>query len=134
MPPDDRDLVKTFLKNQNFLLLSNNWYNSLGLGLTQLHNATSVYNTKRYEKVKLCGRTFEFKRPNNGFPNKLSPEFLLVDLMNNIDSLGESTETLKTKIISKVEQFDQEQLTKLAVKYGKVGTKKFFLDVLGKMC
>lgn len=132
MPPDERELVKTFLKSQNFLLLSSNWYNALGLGLTQLQNITSVYNTKRYEKIKLCGRTFDFKRPNNGFPKKLTPEFLLVDLVNNIDNIGEPIETIKNKISTKLDNFDKEQLAKLATKYGKVGTKKFFLKLLGQ--
>src|SRR5688572_29733901 len=38
LPPDDKELVKEFLRDNNFLLYSWNHYNSLGLGLTQLYN------------------------------------------------------------------------------------------------
>jgi hypothetical protein len=80
LPPEDKLLVHSFLQDNNFLLLSSNWYNSLGLGLTQLRNETIVYNTKRHVVTELTGRTFHFRRPNNGFPKKLTREFLLVDL------------------------------------------------------
>jgi hypothetical protein len=130
LPPDEYKLIKSFLKTDNFLVLSSNWYNSLGLGLMQLRNETFVYNTKRYEMVKLCGRTFDFRRPNNGFPRKLSKEFLLVDLVNNISELGESIELIKNKIAEKSANFDSDLLIKLAKKYGKVGTKKFLLSLL----
>lgn len=130
LPPAERQLIRSFLKTDNFLVLSSNWYNSLGLGLMQLRNETFIYNTKRYEKVKLCGRTFYFKRLNNGFPKKLTKEFLLVDLVNNINELGEPVEFIKHKITEKLGNFDGKLLAKLAKKYGKVSTKKFFLSLL----
>src|SRR5438876_1062751 len=36
LPPQDRDLISCFLRNNHFLLNSWNQYNALGLGLTQL--------------------------------------------------------------------------------------------------
>src|SRR5688572_7764423 len=42
-PPSDRDLVTSFLRDDTFLLVTPNAYNSLGLGTTQLYNATWVY-------------------------------------------------------------------------------------------
>ena len=131
-PPDEHAVIKEFLKNQNFLLLHNNWYNALGLGLTQLQNETLVYNTKRYEKVKLCGRTYNFKRPNNGFPKQATREFLLVDLVNNINTIGESSELVKNKISDHLSDFNKDELAKLSALYGKVGTKKFFFNLLGQ--
>lgn len=128
LPPDDNALVSAFLKSDDFLLFPLSLYNSLGLGLTQLKNETVVYNKKRYEVVELSGRKFNFKRPNNGYPKKLTPEFLLVDFFNNIKSVGEPVDKLELQVKRKINsgKFDVPLLLKTANKYGKVGTKKFF--------
>lgn len=103
LPPDNKDLVKTFLRDDDFLLLSCNDYNSLGLGLTQLYNRTVVYNYKRHGVFKLGDKAFDFRRPARGFPKKLTPAFLLVDLLNNLNELAdENVEALKTKIKNKL--------------------------------
>ena len=127
VPATEEQLVRQFLKTKDFLLFSTNQYNVLGLGLTQLKNETVVYNTKRHDTVYLSDRAYHFKRPNNGFPKKLTKEFLLVDLINNIKFVGESSEDLKNRIVDKVcaGQFNQPLLQELAVKYGKISTKKF---------
>jgi len=128
VPPKEDELVKNFLKSEDFLLFSTNLYNSLDLGLTQLKNETVVYNKKRYEPVELAGRKYDFKRPNNGYPNKLTVEFLVVDLMNNLKSVGEDSTKLKDNVNKAVRssKFNKELLLDLANRYGKVGTKKFF--------
>lgn len=132
LPPKEDELVKNFLKSDDFLLFSTNLYNSLGLGLTQLKNETIVYNKKRYEPVVLLGRKFEFKRPNNGYPNKLTAEFLVVDLMNNLKSVGEDPRSLQENVMKAVHlnKFKTELLLELASMYGKVATKKFFFELL----
>jgi hypothetical protein len=38
VPADERELVRRFLKEDDFLLTSPNAYNTLGLGTTQLYN------------------------------------------------------------------------------------------------
>src|SRR6185369_6010093 len=48
LPPDDRELVRAFLRDDHFLIFSPVGYNSLGLGTTQLYNTTIVYNHKRH--------------------------------------------------------------------------------------
>ena len=54
-PPSDDELVGGFLKDDRFLLFSQNLYNSLGLGTTQLYNETLVYNHKRHGTFKVGG-------------------------------------------------------------------------------
>ncbi len=130
LPPNEHELLSKFLKSQDLLLLSNNWYNSLGLGLTQLSTRTKVYNTKRYETLTLAGHQYCFVRPNNGFPKKLSREFLLVDLMNNLNQIGEDIDKLMDKVTKKINDFDKKLLFKLSEKYGKVSTRKFFRGLL----
>jgi len=73
LPPDQKELVRAFLKTDDFLLTSPNVYNRLGLGLTQLSNEMLVYNRKRVGKFKLGGLVYHFKRPLN-FPKKTSEE------------------------------------------------------------
>src|SRR5436305_1440818 len=47
-PAEDRDVVAAFLRDDRFLLLSPNAYNSLGVGTTQLYDRTIAYNRKRH--------------------------------------------------------------------------------------
>ena len=96
-PAEDDKLVKTFLKDDRFLLASPNAYNGLGVGTTQLYDKTVVYNHKRHGEFSLGGRTFEF-RAKPSFPKRLSKEFLLVDLVNNLDRLAESKEEVLPRV------------------------------------
>ena len=54
----------------------------------QLYNARRVYNYKRHGDFKLGNRTFHFVRKPY-VPNKLTEEFLLVDLINNLKRVAE---------------------------------------------
>lgn len=132
VPPSEEELVRVFLKGDDFLMFSTNLYNSLGVGLTQLKNETVVYNKKRYESINLSGREFKFKRPNNGYPKKLTAEFLVVDLMNNLKSMGEDPSNLQKNVRKAVHfnKFKTELLLELANMYGKIATKKFFFELL----
>src|ERR1700730_249060 len=44
VPPSNEERVTAFLETNDFLIISPNHYNRLGLGTTQLHNLTIVYN------------------------------------------------------------------------------------------
>ena len=87
-PADDRELIRAFLKSDNFVITSPNAYNQLGLGTSQLYNKRIVYNQKRHGTFHLGNRMFTFERRYN-VPKQLSPEFLLVDLVNELDQLAE---------------------------------------------
>lgn len=126
LPPNDDDLISSFLRDNKFLLYSWNQYNSLGVGLTQLYNRMVVLNQKRHGIFKLGNKVFEFKRPNKGFPRKITPEFLLVDLVNNLRDLAEDTSFVKKNIYNRLTFFDKNRLLRLSKSYGKISTKKFF--------
>jgi hypothetical protein len=128
-PPEDAKLVQSFLKDRRFLLASPNAYNSLGVGTTQLYDKTVVYNHKRHGQFALGGRTFDF-RLKPSFPRQLSREFLLVDLVNNLDRLAESRDEVLTRVKQRVASFDVPRLERAARDYGKVRTKKFFSEAL----
>ena len=128
-PADDHTLVATFLKDRRFLLASPNAYNSLGVGTTQLYDKTVVYNHKRHGNFSLGGRAFDF-RVKPSLPKTLSREFLLVDLVNNLDRLAESREEVLARVKQRAPSFDAPRLQRAARDYGNVKTKKFFAQAL----
>jgi len=131
-PPQDDTLVATFLKGGPFLLASPNAYNALGVGTTQLHNKTVVYNHKRHGKFALGGRTYDF-RMKPAFPKKLSREFLLVDLVNNLDQLGEDPQEVLERVKDRLSSSDTARLKKAAQTYGSERAKKFFARALAEV-
>jgi hypothetical protein len=128
-PAEDDKLVGAFLKDRRFLLASPNVYNSLGVGTTQLYDKTVVYNHKRHGKFSLGGRKFDF-RMKPSFPKTLSPEFLLVDLVNNLDELAESKNEVLVRVKERAGAYDAPRLQRAAREYGNVRTKKFFTEAL----
>jgi hypothetical protein len=131
VPPDDHDLVERFLKDDHFLLVSPNSYNALGLGLTQLYNSTSVYNHKRRGILKLNGKNFLFKLKSS-FPSKLTKEYLVVDLLNNLEELAEDFEQTVRNFHKNIQRFDAHELMIMAQKYGTGATKKLVKSALRK--
>ena len=129
VPADEKQLVKTFLKDDEFLLTSPNAYNMLGVGTTQLYNTRVVYNHKRHGVYKLGRRTFDFRRKTH-FPKKMTEEFLLVDLMNNLKFLAEDRQSLREKVRQKAVRVDQKKLRRAVKQYANVGVKHYFNDVL----
>ncbi|MES2615792.1 MAG: DUF6088 family protein [Bdellovibrionota bacterium] len=128
LPPKEEEVVKEFLRDSQFLIYSRNQYNLLGLGLTQIYNSLIVYNHKRHGKFELGKINFDFKRPSRGFPNEISKEFLLVDLVNNLNELAEDTSALKLKIKENFVKFDKEKICVLVKKYGKISTQRLFRE------
>jgi hypothetical protein len=131
-PAEDEKLVGAFLRDHRFLLASPNAYNGLGLGTTQLYDKTIVYNPKRHGKIALGRRVFDF-RVKLSFPKQLSPEFLLVDLVNNLDQLAENRDEVLTRVKERAASFDRRRLERAARDYGNVRTKKFFSETLREL-
>ena len=61
LPPTDEQVVKGFLRDNEFLVFSPSSYNTVGLGTTQLYNSTLVYNHKRHSVFKLGNRQFHLR-------------------------------------------------------------------------
>lgn len=132
VPPDDHQMVERFLKDEDFLIVSPNSYNSLGLGLTQMYNTIWVYNHKRKGHIQLNGRTFEFKLKSS-FPKSITKEYLLVDLFNNLDNLAEDTDKVIRILRDKIQEFDLNALVKDSQQYGSGKTKKCIKGLLRKL-
>lgn len=120
-PPDEETLVRTFLKGDDFLLTSPNVYNTLGVGTTQLYNKRVVYNHKRHGEFNLGGKSYFFHAKHR-FPKRLTQEFLLVDLVNNLDNLAEDKEELLKNVFVKASSMDAKRLKKSLDNYGNVKT------------
>ncbi len=128
VPPDDHLLVERFLKDEDFLLISPNAFNTLGLGLTQLYNTMWVYNHKRKGEFILNGKSFDFKLKNS-FPQKITREYLLVDLLNNFESLAEDKKNIVDKLTRNVLSFNMDALMKATQQYGN-GTAKRIIKLI----
>lgn len=128
-PPDEKVLVRSFLKDDNFLLTSPNVFNSLGVGTTQLYNTKVVYNHKRHGKIKLGNQEFDF-RVKHQFPKKPTTAFLLVDLVNNLDTLAEDKTQVLRNVATKVAGMDKRALKRSVAQYGSVKTKKIFAPLM----
>ena len=113
-------------------MISPNAFNMLGLGLTQLYNTTWVYNHKRKGEFKLNGKQFEF-RIKASFPDKVTREYLLVDMLNNIDELEEDRDIILSKLEQYSSTFNTTALTEVASKYGSGKTKRLIKSNLIKL-
>jgi hypothetical protein len=128
-PPDEANLVRSFLKDDDFLITSPNAYNSLGVGTTQLYNKRVVYNHKRHGEFELGGRKFFFhSKPK--FPKKVTQEFLLVDLVNNLDSLAEDKTVVMQQVLDKAKKMELKKIKRNVSEYGNVRTKKLLSPIL----
>jgi hypothetical protein len=128
-PAKDSDVVSAFLKDDRFLLASPNAYNSLGVGTTQLYDKTVVYNHKRHGDFQLGNRKFAF-RVKPRFPTSLTKEFLLVDLVNNLEQLAEAKDEVLQRVAERAASADGARLRRAVRDYGNERTKKFFNRVL----
>lgn len=128
-PAADRDVVGAFLKGDRFLLASPNAYNGLGVGTTQLYDKTIVYNHKRHGDFQLGSRKFAF-RVKHRFPGKLTDEFLLVDLVNNLGQLAEDADEILRRVARRAISSDTSRLRRAIRDYGNERTKTFFEQAL----
>jgi hypothetical protein len=84
MLSDDQEVMGAFLRDRDFLIFSPNADNSLCVCTIQVYNTTWVYNHKRHGKPK--------------FPRAVTSEFLLVDMLNNLDMLVEDKGLLRERV------------------------------------
>jgi len=127
-PPEDRELVRAFLKTDDFLLTSYNYFTQLGLGLTQVYNTVLVYNHKRNGEYLFGGRKFKF-RVVPAYPDKLSREFLLVDLVNNFRYLPDNAARVLENLKSRMNDVDRAALRACLERYGSPGAKNIMRGI-----
>lgn len=60
----------------------------------------------------------------------LTREFLLVDLVNNVDQLAEAKDGVLRRVMQRAASFDRRRVRRAVRDYGNERTKKFFERVL----
>ena len=84
-----------------------------------------VYNHKRHGKFKLAGIEFDFReKPSFPRPKQVNREFLLVDMLNNLDQLAEDHEQVLQRVQAKLPTFDAVRLQKAVKAYGSARTRR----------
>ncbi|MBI5243362.1 MAG: hypothetical protein HY922_06695 [Elusimicrobia bacterium] len=122
-PPGRKELVRAFLKTDDFLITSYNHFTNLGLGLTQVYNDTIVYNHKRAGEFRLGGRRFQF-RLVPAYPKKLSKEYLLVDLMNHLRELPDDISAVRRNLKYQINEFDHSKVSEYVRRYGRPAARR----------
>lgn len=122
-PPDDHDLVRAFLKTEDFLLTSNNHFTDLGLGLTQVYNTCVVYNHKRAGEFLLGRKRFRFRHVP-AYPTALSKEYLLVDLLNHLGELPDDAAAVLKNLKSRLDGFERGKVADCLQRYGSPAAKR----------
>ena len=128
-PASPEKLVEAFLGDDKFLMISPNAYNGLGVGTTQLYNELVVYNRKRDGRMKLDGRTYDFRR-RPAFPAKLSEEVLLVDLLHNLDRLAEDKVAVLPRALARARDLDRSRLARAVREYDSARVRRLLEPVL----
>ncbi|MBI2069584.1 MAG: hypothetical protein HYT79_03200 [Elusimicrobia bacterium] len=126
-PPDDRELVRAFLKTDDFLLTSYDNFNDLGLGLTQLYHTYIVYNHKRAGDFQLGNKHFKF-RLVPAYPKAYTKEYLLVDLLNNLKNLPDDVSAVRRNLKSHLLEFDRDKMSECLERYGNSAAKRVFQE------
>ncbi|MBI5630079.1 MAG: hypothetical protein HY921_04255 [Elusimicrobia bacterium] len=127
-PPKHRDVIRVFLRTDDFLITSYNWFTNLGLGLTQMYNCDLVYNHKRGGYFVLGNLRYHF-RVIRAYPKKLSIEYLVVDLLNHVRKLPDDTGRAVKNLPSNMNRFNRKKLSTCLERYGNFHAKR----ILGPM-
>jgi hypothetical protein len=116
------------LKTDRFVVTSPNAFNLLGLGTNQLDNKRVVYNQKRQGAFRYGNRLVTFERRSN-IPRQLTPEFLLVDLVNELDQLAEDRDAVLSRVREKAKEMNAKTLSRAVSLYGKASARKRFREI-----
>ena len=129
VPANAKKLVKTFLGDDRFLLVSPSAFNGLGVGTSQLYNEPVVYNRKRHGRFKLDGRMFDF-RMRASVPSKLGEEVLLVALLHNLDRLPEDKARVLPRALARARAMDRARLARAVRDFGSARAGRLLAPVL----
>lgn len=129
--PEEKELVRAFLKSGDFLLASHNDFDQLGLGPTQPYDSRVVYNHKRSGDFLLGGKRFRF-RIVRAYPKSLSTEYLLVDLLNHAGKFPGVADRIIENMSSNPGTPDCEKLAACLARYGSLRARDLLRGILKK--
>lgn len=129
--PDEREIVRAFLKSNDFLLVSHKDFNQLGLGPARLFGNRVVYNRKRSGYFQLGGQRFRF-RIVRAYPRSPSKEYLLVDLLNHAGEFPGDAGRVIESLESRPHALDREKLAACLARYGGLRARNLLRGILEK--
>lgn len=125
IPANTERVLQKFLRSDQFLVRHISDFNKLGLGTTQHAAVTYVYNRKRSGAIELDGRKYMFVVRK--LPQAQTNEYLLVDMLNNLKSLGEDSHYFLQKLAATLPKMDlkMDKFLATAEEYGKRWVKRY---------
>jgi len=122
-PPQEAELLRTFLDGHGFVITGPPRWNALGLGASAMFAHTLVYNTQRTGEFTLAGRLFLLRRVL--FPESPSPEWFVVDLLQHREMAGASRSELLAGLTATLRagRWDRAALREMAKQYGTQATQ-----------
>lgn len=133
LPPSDDELMRAFLNDGPYVFTGPECWNPLGLGATAMFTSRLVYNTKRSGEFTFGNKRFALRRTS--FPRKPSPEWFVVDLLENHAMAGVDLGTLEDHLTEALRagRFDARRLERMAEEYGTRVTQALVLRAAGAM-
>ncbi len=130
VPPHDDAVLRAFLDGAPYVVTGPEQWNALQLGTTALHALPLVYNTKVSGEQQLGSRRFRFRRA--AFPAKPGPEWFVVDLLKNLDSVGGDASLVAERLKQRVQAgtLDPTALWEAARAYGRTSERSVVREAL----
>jgi hypothetical protein len=122
-------LLRKFLQSDDFVVYNPSKFNGLRLGMTQVYNKKVVFNTVRSGVLTVGGREFHFRKWRKA-PKKVTAEFLLVEMVNTLDSLAEDRAKVLETLADKMDRFESQDLSKALANFGNKSTQKTFKKMM----
>jgi hypothetical protein len=121
-PPSEEEILRGFLGSSPFVITGPPKWNALGLGATAMFAATLVYNHRRTGEFTFDGRRFLLRRVY--FPERPTPEWYVIDLLQHHDMAGASLTELEERLVATLREgrWDRERLRAVAGQYGTKAT------------
>ena len=126
LPPSNREVLRSFLGTDEFLITGPPIWAALGLGVKPKSAAvTLAYNAKRSGDFQLGDHYFHLRRVR--FPAHPSREWFVVDLVEHHAMASVTLDELEPPILAALRsgRFDAERLLAEAAEYGTLGTRAY---------
>lgn len=121
-PATEGEMLRAFFGASPFVLTGPPVWNVLGLGATAMFSSTLVYNRKRTGEFVIDGRRFLLRRVL--FPERPSPEWFVVDLVQHHEMAGVGLAELEGRLTVglRAGRWDGPRLRTIAQRYGTKAT------------
>ena len=126
LPPSTREVLRSFLGTDDFLITGPALWAALGLGVKPTSAAvTLAYNAKRSGDFQLGDHDYHLRRVR--YPEHPSREWFVVDLVEHAAMASRTTEELEAPIVAAIRsaRFDAGRLLAAGAEYGTLGTRAY---------